>query len=486
MLRAGGDNILRWLTQIINFVWVSESLPDDWRRGIILPFWKHKGDQLTCSNHRGITLLSIPGKLFTRILLTRALPATRSRRRQQQAGFMPNRSTTDHISALRLIMEKAREFRKDRHLYIAFIDLKAAFDTVDHGSLWNILKALGAPTKLITLFQQLYQGAESCVRVNGRDSEWFPINSGVWQGCVAAPELFNCVIDHLMLRTCERIPGVPLGNYILKDLEYADDTILFSETSDQLREALSVFDEESKKLGLKISWAKTKLMYIGIGPGPPSFLFDGTPVHFVPTFKYLGSTVSNTGDLKPEVDRRRAMAASVMQSLWRPLWRHRHISRETKLRVYNASVISVLLYGSETWPLNNTLAARLDGFDSRALRRIEGITWSQHVTNRALRTQTKQPPASRLVAMRRVRWYGHITRLPADHPTRIILDFNPHQAGWRRPRGAPRTRWLDVIAQDLADCNVTLEQAQHLAHDRPRWRNLVASVGSTRHEVQED
>lgn len=53
------------------------------------------------------------------------------------------------------------------------------------------------------------------------------------KGCVAAPELFNCVIDHLMSRVCEQIPGVPLANCTLEDLEYADDTILFRETSDQ-------------------------------------------------------------------------------------------------------------------------------------------------------------------------------------------------------------------------------------------------------------
>lgn len=73
------------LTHILNKVWVSMMLPDDWGWGIILPLWKHKGDQLTCSNHRGITLLSIPGKLFIRILLTRTagnqkqVPPTTSR-----------------------------------------------------------------------------------------------------------------------------------------------------------------------------------------------------------------------------------------------------------------------------------------------------------------------------------------------------------------------------------------------------------------------
>ena len=154
--------------------------------------------------------------------------------------------------------------------------------------------------------------------------------------------------------------------------------------------------------------------------------------------------------------------------------------------MYNSSVISVLVYGAETWPLNNTLAARLDGFDIRALRRIEGVEWFQHVTNTEIRERTQQLPASRLAAMRRVRWFGHVTRLPPDHPTRIILDSDPRQAGWKRPRGAPRTRWLDTVAKDLRACDVSLEEAQHLAQDRPGWRRLVALVGSTRNEVQED
>lgn len=226
MIKAGGDCMLRWLTHIINHVWVTELLPSDWTRGVTLPFWKRKGDRLVCSNHRGITLLSIPGKLFTRILLTRALSKIRDSRRPQQAGFMPNRSTTDHISALRLLIEKYREFRKDRHLFIAFMDLKAAFDTVDHASLWSILRVIGIPPKIVNLFQKLYGSSESCIRVNGKESSWFSVNSGVRQGCVAASDLFNCVIDYLMNRVCNLIPSIQLNRYMLSDLEYADDTAL--------------------------------------------------------------------------------------------------------------------------------------------------------------------------------------------------------------------------------------------------------------------
>ncbi|KAI8518139.1 hypothetical protein Bbelb_041560 [Branchiostoma belcheri] len=107
------------------------------------------------------------------------------------------------------------------------------------------------------------------------------------------------------------------------------------------------------------------------------------------------------------------------------------------LRVYNAAVVSILLYGAETWPLSNTLSARLDGFDSRCLRRILGVRWFDHLPGTELRQRTQQPSASRVAAMRRVRWYGHVLRLPPDHPTRAILNFSPQSAGWKRPRGAP-------------------------------------------------
>jgi len=359
MLKAGGNNIIRWLTHIINDVWHSKNLPEDWTRGIILPFWKKKGDKLVCSNNRGITLLSIPGKFFTRVLLSRSLPAIRCYRRPQQADFMPNRSMIDQISALRPITEKTREFRKGRHLYIAFIDLKAAFDSADHASLWAILACIGVPGKILRLCKKLYGDSQSCVHMNGKLSEWFNINSGVRQGCVAAPALFNCVVDHLMSRVCAQIPAVSFGNLHPADLEYADDTVLLSNGIEKFTTALSVYDRESRKLGLKVSWAKTKLTHVGEGSDSPSLNIDGNAVEFADLFVYLGSTVTNNGDLKPEIERRRAPSSNVMQALRKQLWHQQSISRTTKMRIYNAAVLSVLLYGAETWPLTGTLSSRL-------------------------------------------------------------------------------------------------------------------------------
>lgn len=479
-LKHGGESMIHWLTAVINKVWTSEQPPEDWRRGIIVPFWKHKGDRLACENHRGISLLSIPGKVFARVLLTRALAAIRSHRRPQQAGFMPNRSTSDHISAVRLLIEKHREFRKNRHLYMAFIDLKAAFDSVDRQSLWKILKVIGVPDKICRLFKALYDTSESCVRVNNICSEWFPVLTGVRQGCVAAPDLFNCVIDYLMLSVSARVAGVQIGDFRLSDLEYADDTLILGSTIEGIKAALQIYDTEALKLGLQINWTKTKVMHVGEGQHhPPNIEINNQSVQFVSSFVYLGSTVTSTGDIDTEVRRRCGLASGVMRALWKPLWCQRSISRRTKLRIYNAAVLPVLLYGAETWPLSKSLAQRLLGFESKALRQIEGVSWREHITNEDIRLRTSQPPVVRTLAQRRVRWFGHIQRLPDSHPTIRILSFDPIAAGWRRPRGAPRTRWLDLVRKDLQRVDIRWQDVPNLAADRRGWRNIVQRVGST-------
>ncbi|CAH1248420.1 Hypp8134 [Branchiostoma lanceolatum] len=125
-------------------------------------------------------------------------------------------------------------------------------------------------------------------------------------------------------------------------------------------------------------------MHIGEGPDPEPLIFNLCTVNFVSSFKYLGSTITKTGDVRPEINQRRAQAWAILQSLWEPLWRHRHITQQTKRCVYHSSVMSVLLYSSETWALNSTLEARLNGFDRRALRRITGTRWHERVSNKEL------------------------------------------------------------------------------------------------------
>jgi len=155
---------------------------------MIISLYKGKGLRNECASYRPITLLSLPGKVFAHVLLSRIDPLLRSKRRFEQSGFTSWRSTLDAILALRLLSEVHREFSQPLH--VAFVDLKAAFDSVDRLALWKALRGIGIPQYLLQLIEDLYNGSTSSVRIGTTLSPSFITSSGVRQGCVLAPALF--------------------------------------------------------------------------------------------------------------------------------------------------------------------------------------------------------------------------------------------------------------------------------------------------------
>ena len=119
----------------------------------VLPLYKGKGSRSECGNYRGITLLSVPGKAFDHVLLCRMRPRLLQCRRQEQSGLTPGRSTVDRILILNVIAQTRREYSQP--LYVANIDLKAAFDSLNRPALWSLLISLGIPPKIVRLFQVL-------------------------------------------------------------------------------------------------------------------------------------------------------------------------------------------------------------------------------------------------------------------------------------------------------------------------------------------
>ena len=103
---------------------------------------------------------------------------------------------------------------------------------------------------------------------------------------------------------------------------------------------------------MQISWPKTKLMAISITPKPTNHLplkICNKEVVFVDSFTYLGSLITNDGSSSRDITSRIAKAASAMCRLSNPLFRKHRISIRTKINMYRALIVSVLLYGSEAW-----------------------------------------------------------------------------------------------------------------------------------------
>ena len=158
-------------------------------------------------------------------------------------------------------------------------------------------------------------------------------------------------------------------------------------------------------------------------------------VVFVDSFTYLGSLITNDGSSSRDITYRIAKAASAMCRLSNPLFRRHRISIRTKINMYRALVVSVLLYGSAAWATTLAYRRRLDVFDMRCQRRLLCVFWQQHVSNQSIRERTKQPTASSLLRQRRLRWFGHLHRMPSSLPVRRVFYFNPNQEPAPKPDG---------------------------------------------------
>ena len=106
-----------------------ERVPNDWVRAIIVPLYKGKGDRNECKNYRGISLLSIPGKVYGRIVIERVRVLTEGMIGDEQCGFRSGRGCVDQVFVMKQMSEKF--CGKNKSLYVAYMDLEKAYDRID-------------------------------------------------------------------------------------------------------------------------------------------------------------------------------------------------------------------------------------------------------------------------------------------------------------------------------------------------------------------
>ena len=172
--------------------------------------------------------------------------------------------------------------------------------TVDHNKLWKILKEMGIPDHLTCLLRNLYASQEATVRTGHGTTDCFQIRKGVRQGCILSPCLFNLHAEYIMRNAVldEAQAGIKIIGRNINNLRYADDTILMSESKEELKRLLMKMKEESEKVGLKLNIQKTKIM----ASGPiTSQQIDGETVETVADFIFGGSKIVADGNCSHEI-----------------------------------------------------------------------------------------------------------------------------------------------------------------------------------------
>ena len=185
----GGEELLQYLTLPVNCIFDQGKITDALKIGVLTPIFKNKGSNKDARNYRGITILPIITKIVEILLRNRIQPLIEEVQSNLQRGF------TRHSSPMNcsLILEEViREYKDQRKpLYIAFLDVKSAFDVVSHDSLLRKLFHIGVEGTNWTLIHSLHQGAKSVIKWKGSYLETFEVHQGVRQGGVLSTDLTN-------------------------------------------------------------------------------------------------------------------------------------------------------------------------------------------------------------------------------------------------------------------------------------------------------
>ncbi|KAK3574586.1 hypothetical protein QTP86_010846 [Hemibagrus guttatus] len=220
-----GEAAVEFLANLFNRVLESERMPEEWRRSVLVPIFKNKGDVQSCSNYRGIKLMSHTMKLWERVVEARLRKVVDIC--EQQYGFMPRKSTTDAIFALRILMEKYRDGQ--RELHCVFVDLEKAYDRVPREELWYCMRKSGVAEKYVRVVQDMYERSRTVVRFAVGQTEEFKVEVGLHQGSALSPFLFAMVMDQLSEEVRQESPWT---------IMFADDIVICSESREQVEENL--------------------------------------------------------------------------------------------------------------------------------------------------------------------------------------------------------------------------------------------------------
>ena len=150
LLKSGGETVIDWLTELMQEVWRTRKVPQDWRNATMIPVFKKK-DRTQCNNYRWISLLSVPGKVLTLILLQRLQAIIDPQLLEAQCGFRKGQDMVDQIRVVRQTVERATEYRIS--LFLCFVDLT---DLVNCQAMAAILKEYEVPHQLVAIIEELY------------------------------------------------------------------------------------------------------------------------------------------------------------------------------------------------------------------------------------------------------------------------------------------------------------------------------------------
>ena len=297
MFKFAGNCLIPYIHSLFNKIFDTGVYPVLWSNSTIIPIHK-KGSVNVTDNYRGICLSSIFSKKFTRILNVRLQKWVDDNKliSEEQAGFHRGYSTVDNAFILNSFVQKY--LGKRRKVYVAFIDYRKAFYSVNRSVLWKLLCKNGIIGKMLVIFQGIYEDVRCNVRCDKGETDFFQSLSGLEQGCILSPLLFSYLIqvvaNEVRLKGGHGLQSHPDVSELLF-LLFTDAIVLISDTVQGLQRKIIILLQISELLGLNVHTGKSKVVVFRNGghlAAHEKWLINNTPLKVEVEYTYLGIVFS--------------------------------------------------------------------------------------------------------------------------------------------------------------------------------------------------
>ena len=378
------------------------------------------------------------------------------------------------------------------------IDMSSAFDTINRETVLNVLEDAGCTIDEIKMVRLLLSNTVLKIKVNDALSVEFQSTTGAFQGDALSGNLFTVVeaaalmhlrsvMSHISVAPYvvnHPIPNPPVSpDYMPLETEYSDDVDFCNTELAPLQDMFPIAENIFQDWDLHINPTKTEYVHFYLADPRPTAKRKVTVGKVYRgdedwrTNKTLGSLMCPVKDIK-----NRIFLGHVAFSKFEKVWMKSKISVYKKIKIYEAQVVSILLYNCNSWAAPQTSLDALDVVHRRHLRKILNIRWPTGViSNKTLYARCNVTPLSVRVAWYRWRMLGHILRGQDDSPAYVSMLFAINADSYMAGRlGRPCLNLLDVIRKDLIrksldNClrNISdFENLRFIALDRKEWKKL--------------
>ena len=339
--------------------------PDAWKIANVIPL-KKGGDPTDVNNLRPVSLLPLPGKMAERIMHTHMSQYLETNKllNENQGGFRKGKSTISTIAAFTDDILKG--LNEKQYTVACFIDLRKAFDTINHEILLKKIVAFGVTDKIKLWITNYLKNRQQKCTVNGRTSSELLIRCGVPQGSILGPLLFLMYIN-----------DIDDGLIHSKVQLYADDTVIYASHEDEgvahlwVSEDLKVLSNWCNKNQLTVNKEKTKMMLFGTrnmlkkGEKADTYM-TGSKLKYVTFFNYLGIRLDNTLNFELHASECLRMVAHKVYLLSRV---RKYITIGQAITIYKSKIVPYFDYG-DIFLMNVTIKTqtKLQRLQNRALR----------------------------------------------------------------------------------------------------------------------